>query len=284
MANFFSNLFYYPFLNLLVFVTAYSPGHNAAWAIVIATLLVRLALLIPSKRSAQSQRRMNEMQPLIEELKKEYGDDKQGLSVAQMELYKQNNINPFASCLPLLIQLPVLIFFYRAIISLNPNGAHIYSFVPKFSDLHSSFFGINLLKPDHYYFLPVIASVLQFFQIRMTMPKLPARVPGAEPDPTQMVQRNMMYISPLLTMSIAYRLPAGAALYWVISTGFSIIQQYYVNKEKLKLTGVTASLKEVERKHPEHTKEAEKAIVDLKSLEETTTQKGVSITVRRKSK
>jgi len=283
MLEFFKIILYYPFVNLLTFFTGIVPGHYAAIGIILLTLLVRFILIIPSKRAAQSQRKMNEMQPLIEELKKEYGDDKQGLATAQMDLYKKNNINPFASCLPTLIQLPLLIVLYRAIIyGFGDSSAPLYFWVPRLSDVNALFFGIDLLKPDHFFILPIIASALQFVQIRMTMPKTPAPKPGEQQDPTAALQRNMMFISPLITLSIAYRLPAGAALYWIISTGFSVVQQYLVNQENLKLTGVKESIENMERVHPERKQQAEKVLKEMAPFEEKSSKGGVSVTVRRK--
>lgn len=285
MLELFRVLIYYPFLNLLTIFIWLVPGHHAAWGIILLTLLVRLILIIPSKKSAQAQRKMAELQPLLDELKAEYGDDKQGLAVAQMELYKKNNINPFGSCLPVLIQFPVIIVLYQAILhGITPNNPNLYSWVPRPPFIETNFFGIDLLKPDNFFVLPVIAAALQYLLMRMTLPAAPKKKDNLQPDPNQAAQRMMVYIFPAMTFMFARSLPAGVALYWVVTTIFSIAQQYYVNKEKLKLTGVTKALETVEKKHPEHAKEAEKAIKEFKSLEETSVNKGVTVTVRKKTR
>ncbi len=111
MLSLLETIFYYPFVNLLIFIIKLTPGHYAAIGIIVLTLIVRFILILPSKRAAQAQRKLSQLQPLIDELKEEYPDDKQGLAVAQMELYKKNKINPFASCGLALIQLPILLYF-----------------------------------------------------------------------------------------------------------------------------------------------------------------------------
>lgn len=284
MLEFIKTILYYPFVNLITFFIWLVPGHNAAWGIIFLTLIVRFALLVPSKKAAQAQRRLQEMAPLIEELKLEYGNDKQGMAQAQMELYKQNNINPFGSCVPLLIQFPVLIILYQAILhGLTPNNPGLYAWLPRPDHVQTIFLGIDLLKVDRFYVFAIIAGALQFVQMRMVMPKTPKdKAPST--DPAQAMQKQMMYLFPLLTLYVAGRFPAGVALYWVITTAFSIVQQYYVNKEKLKVVGVKEALAEADVLHPEHKNEDKALKEELVEELEQTTKKGVSITVRRKSK
>jgi YidC/Oxa1 family membrane protein insertase len=276
-------LIYYPFINLLSFFIWLVPGHNAAWGIILLTLVVRFILLVPSRRAAQSQRKINQMQPLLEELKAEYGTDRQGLATAQMDLYKKNGINPFASCLPLLIQLPILIILYRTVLhGLDLNNPHLYAWLPRAPFINTSLFGINLLKPDHTYILPILAAALQFFQAKMILPPVKPEVAGQRPDPAQMVQRQSVYLFPLLTFTAAIKFPAGAALYWTISTLFTVIQQYYVNKEKLALTGLVEAEKKADKAHPENVVKAHKV---KEVIEEASKAKnGVTVTVRRKKK
>lgn len=272
-------LIYYPLLNILMLLIWATPGHYGWIAIVLLTLLVRFVLLIPSKRAAQAQRKMNQLQPLLEELKKEYGDDKQGLAVAQMELYKKNNINPFGSCLTALIQLPILIALYRAFLHGFTSSEHLYSFVPHVTNINMSFFGINLLQPDKFYILPIIAAAFQYYQMKLTVPKTEPK-PNGEVDPNVMTQRMMVYFIPGMTLLVARSFPAGAALYWIVSTIFSIVQQMLINKEKYNLAGVEKALTVVDKAHPEHKPRSAK--VEHEIQEQTHTQKGVSVTVRKK--
>jgi YidC/Oxa1 family membrane protein insertase len=281
MINFFAQLLYYPLLNLMTFFIWATPGHFAAVSIILLTLVVRFILLVPSKRAAQAQRRLAQLTPLMEELKKEYGNDKQGLAAAQMELYKRNSISPFSSCVPILIQFPILILLYTAIRNgLTPHDPHLYSWLPTPEFINTNFFGIDLIGPDHSYVLPILAAVGQYFQVKMTTPPLNKNADG-QVDPATAATRNMMYIMPALTLFIAVGLPAGVALYWITGTIFSIIQQRQVNKEKYNIAGVDKALETADKKHPEHRPRTGK--IEENIQEETSTKKGgVSVVVRRK--
>ena len=280
MIEFVKTLLYYPFLNLLTFYTWLVPGHHIIWGIILLTLTVRFALLIPTKRQAQSQRKTMQLAPLIEDLKKEYGDDKQGMAVAQMDLYKKNGINPFGSCLLGIIQIPILLILYRAILhGISVDSPYLYAWLPRPDHVKTVLLGIDLLKPDHTYILPVLAAGLQYLQMRLTIPKFDK---GVTVDPAIAMQKNMMYIFPLLTLFIAGSFPAGVAVYWVVSTGFSVVQQYYVNKEKFKIQGVERVMIEADKEHPNYhrSKKVEEEIL----TEAAVTKKGVTVKVRKKSK
>jgi YidC/Oxa1 family membrane protein insertase len=280
MTEFFSFILYYPFLNLLTFFIWVTPGHYAAVGVILLTLFVRLLLLIPSKRAAQGQRKLSQLQPLMKELKNDYKGDQAGLAAAQMELYKKNGVNPFSSCGLLLIQLPILYILYHTIVhGLTPNNPHLYEWIPRPEFINTDFFGINLLSPDQTFVLPILAAVLQYFQTRMT---LPPPAPGTEVDPQVTVQRNMMYFFPLFTLFFASRFPAGAALYWVVTTLFSVIQQYFVNKERYTLKGVEKVVDNAEKAHPEATARLER--VEAEVLDKKVGKGGVSLTVRKKNK
>jgi YidC/Oxa1 family membrane protein insertase len=275
-------LIYYPLINLLTFLIWIIPGHFAAVGIILLTLFVRFLLVLPSKKAAQTQRKMQQVQPLIDELKREYGDDKQGLAVAQMELFKKNDINPFSNCLTLLIQIPILITLYYAIrFGLAPDSPHIYPWMVRPEFINTNFFGISLLTPDKSFVLPVIAAILQYIQIKMTMPNHKP-VPGAAPDVAVQTQKMFQYVIPGTTLIFASSFPAGVALYWVVSTMFSIGQQWFVNKEKYNITGVDAALKEADVKHPEHKPRSKKVLKEIKEQTATDTKSGVTVTVRKK--
>ena len=280
-------LIYYPFINILNFFTWLFPGHNAVWGIIFLTLLVRLILIIPTRKAAQGQRKLSQLQPLMEELKVEYGDDRQGLANAQMELYRKNNINPFSSCGFALVQIPLLYLLYFTILhGLTPNNPHLYAWLPRPDHIGLSFFGMDLTKPNIFHIgslalpgiLAIGAAAMQFVQMRMIAP---ARTAGAATDPSVAMQQQSMYLFPLLTLAVAYRLPAGAAIYWIINTTVSVVQQRNVNKEKFALTGVSKAVAVAEKAHPERA-DVKKDKEIVKELAETTTKKGVSVTVRKK--
>lgn len=275
-------IIYYPLINLLMFFIWLTPGHYAAVGIILLTLAVRFALLIPSKRAAQTQRKMQQIQPLLDELKAEYGNDKQGLALAQMELYKKNNINAFGNCLSLLVQLPILLTLYYAIRDgLRPDSPHLYAWLPRPEFINTELFTIGLTAPDTTFVLPVLAALLQYWQMKITLPK-PAE--GAPSNPMAASQRTMIYLLPAMTLIFASSFPAGVALYWIVASVFSIVQQTYVNKEKYQIAGVGAALKEADEEHPEHKKRSEKVMREIREQTTADTKSGVTVTVRRKKK
>jgi YidC/Oxa1 family membrane protein insertase len=230
-------IIFFPLLNLLVFFYHYIP--DIGLVIILLTVLSRLLLLPSFHKSLKQQKVMQELQPKIDEVKQKYKDDKQGEMQAMMELYKKHDFNPLSSCLPLVIQLPILIALYQVFIrSLNGSAlVGLYSFVPhidKISPLFLHFF--DLSKPNAY--LAIAAAILQHIQTRMILPK------GKVQDPTAKMSAYMtLYYLPLITLILGVKiaipiggsvkhlgvgLPAGLVLYWVITTLFSIGQQYYI--------------------------------------------------------
>ncbi len=277
----FRAILYLPLLNLLNFFNWALPGHFAAISILLVTLVVRFALLVPSRKAAETQRKINQLQPVLAELKKEYGDDRQGLAAAQMELYKKNQINPLgSSCLPSIIQLVVLLVFYQVIRQgLTTDATGIYAWMPHAASVNTNAFGIDLLQGDKYYIFPIIAAVLQYFLMRMINPPVKPNSDG-DVDPMMAAQRNMTFLLPAMTLFAASRFAAGISFYWVITTAFSIAQQAQVNKKKFEIAGVDTALIEADHKHPEHPKRT--ATVEKQIAEETSNKKGVQVTVRKK--
>lgn len=279
----FLNLFevgiYYPFLNILRLIIVAVPGHNAFWGILGLTLLVRFVLIAPSRKAAQSQRLMNQLQPQLSELKAEYGDDKMGYATAQNQLFKTNGINPAASCLPILIQLPLLIVLYRAVLNgLGLHADHIYRWVPALPYINTHFLWLDLLRPDPYYILLILVVGLQFVQVRMVMPPLPPPIPGQEPDAAVQAQRQTAFVAPFMYLLIGFKLASGALVYVIITTIFTIVQQYFVGRENTKLLGVQAALNEGAIEHPENRERFER----VKEVVETKQKAGVNVTVRKK--
>lgn len=233
--NFFKVILYKPLFNLLIFIVWLVPNDNVGWAIVILTILIRLALY-PSQRNAiDSQKKLQELQPQMDEIKQKYGKDQQGQAQAMMDLYKQNKVNPFSSCLPLLIQLPILIILYKVFtVGLNTDryGDLLYSFTPHPETINTMFYGLDLNTPS--LALAIVAGVLQFiqsWQMLKAQPKKTAIVKQGEKSPESMMgdfSKQMTYIFPVFTVFIAMKLPSALAIYWIVTTLFMIAQQYIV--------------------------------------------------------
>lgn len=280
MSNFFAKVLFVPIYNLLIFFVAILPGNHLVWAIVAVTIILRVLLLPSSIKASRSQIELQKLQPKINELRTKYKGDQKKQSEEMMKMYKEHKVSPFGSCLPLLIQLVVLIIFYR-VIMIGFNADHfnlLYSFVPHPSSINLDFFNINMAKPD-LWVLPIIAGALQFIQTKM-MPQPPMQKKSN--DPMTMMNKQMIYFFPLITIFIARSLPSGLAVYWVTTSLFMIFQQWYINS-KFKL-GFFGQFPEVPvSKLPEYTKEDEAATNGTEKPEyKKERAKGVDITVRRK--
>jgi len=271
-------ILYRPLFNALIFLVWLIPGHNVAWAIIILTIIIRLILLPSSLKAARAQIKLRDLQPELQKIQAQYKDDKQKQSQAMMDFYKKHKVSPWGSCLPLLIQFPILIVLYYVFI--NGLGMQrfdlLYSFVPRPEAINTIWLGIDLASPDRWV-LPIIAGILQYFQGRQMMPATGSKKSDGK-DKSQamqsMLSKQMLYIMPVFTIFIAMRLPAALPLYWIITTLFAIGQQWYASRQvqssKLKIENVE-----------------EKETIDYKPKEkheevDKRTKHGVEVTVRRK--
>lgn len=225
-----------PLLNLLIGITNVLPGHSVGWAIIFVTIIVRL-ILLPSflhqaKAMQRNQEKMKKIQAQLDDAKKKHKNDKAKHAEETMRIYKEAGVNPASGCLPLIVQLPVLLALYRVFFTgLTPDTYHfLYSFVADPVALSFTFLGINLSTPS--LLLGVIAGIFQFIQMKYLSPAPQAQPGGNEETAAMMasMQKNMMYIFPAMTVFISFRLPAALALYWSVSTLFGIVQQMVVKK------------------------------------------------------
>ena len=222
----YNSVIYFPLLNLLVFLYHYIP--DVGVVIVLVTLLIRLILAPSFHKSLKSQQAMNALQPKLNELREKHKDNKEAQAKAMMELYKEHKINPLSSCLPLLIQLPILIALYQVFRNgLGNNLAGLYSFVTRPSHINPFFLHfLDLSKPS--IVLGVLAGLAQFWQSKLMMPKSS----GGQQDTTQKIMSmQTTYVLPIISVIIAVKLPAGLPLYWVVTTLFAVGQQYYIMKK-----------------------------------------------------
>ncbi len=260
-----------PILNVLVafyklFEFLHVPG-PLGFAVIGLTLIIRLLLYPLMAAQLRSAKKMARIKPHMDALAVKHKGDKAALQQAQMALYKEHGVNPAAGCLPLLIQMPVLIALYNVFYQVLNNGnltkvvgdinQIVYLPAFKITTLDLNFFGINLaLKPSqfqtHGYLLllvPVITAALQWWQTRLMMATVPASPadrpktpegdkalakPGEKPkeDMAADMQKQMVIITPIMFGYFAYTFPLGLALYWNVFGLFGILQQIAINKEK----------------------------------------------------
>lgn len=188
------------------------------------TVIVRLLLLPSFHKSLKHQKIMADLQPKMNEIKVKYKNDKEAQGKALIELYQTHKINPLSPCLPLLIQLPILIAMYQVFIrSLRGSKlVGLYSFVKEPASINPVFLHfIDLSKPN--WIMAIIAGLLQYYATKITLPKT------VNQDQTQKIMSyQTLYFLPAMTVFIGLKLPAGLALYWIITTLFGIGQQYYI--------------------------------------------------------
>ncbi len=221
----FTTLIVQPILNLTLLVYNTIGAHDLGISIIIMTAAIRLALMPLSLKMARSQRALTRVTPLVDELKEKYKDDSTAQSEAIMRLYKENGISPLAGCLPLLIQLPILIGMYRVFLKIfKPETLSLlYSFVPHPTAINHSFLGLmDMSVPSH--LLALIAGAAQFMQAKM--------MASGQPQSSQAAALNtqMIYLLPAMIVIISWRLPAGLALYWITTSVFSIGEQLRVRR------------------------------------------------------
>ncbi|PJA45097.1 hypothetical protein CO174_04650 [Candidatus Uhrbacteria bacterium CG_4_9_14_3_um_filter_50_9] len=234
MGNLFHTFLYDPIFNLLVFFYGIIPGAEIGFAIIALTILIKVILWPFMSKSLKAQKALQELQPKIEELKAKYADDREKLAKEMMELYQTEKVNPLSSCLPIIIQLPILIALYRVLLAgFGPETLlNLYTFVPNPGSINHIFLGvIDLSVPSVY--LAVLAGYFQFMQTRMLIQRRPPKqVRGKKGamDESMLASMNksMMYFMPAITVVIGSSLPAGLTVYWVTVNIVSILQQQFV--------------------------------------------------------
>lgn len=182
---------------------------NWGLAIILLVLLIKLVLYKPSEAQYRSMAKMKQFQPRLQALKERYGDDKQKLNAATMELYQKEKINPLGGCLPILIQMPIflgLLWVLQESVELR----------------QAPFFGWiqNLSAPDPYFILPILNGVAM-----MATQWLSPAAPGMDP-----MQARMMKTMPLIFAVMFAFAPAGLTLYWTMNGWLSLLQQWIITK------------------------------------------------------
>jgi YidC/Oxa1 family membrane protein insertase len=242
MSNIFSVVVYQPIYNLLIFIYNWLPVQDFGVAIILTTVILKLILIPLSKKQIESQKKLQEIQPQIKEIQQKHKNDKEKQSKELMEFYKKNKTNPFSGCLPLVVQIIFLFAIYRILFNISNSGLMVqgeilYSFVANPLHINQFFLGfIDMAKPNVVF--AVLAAAAQFIQTKMLMSsqkkesKEKTVKPAGEMDFSQIMNKQMLYLGPAMTLFIGMKFAAGLSLYWLISTLFMIFQQMYLTKKK----------------------------------------------------
>lgn len=181
---------------------------NWGWAIIFATLVIKLLFYKLSESSYRSMANMRKLQPKLQALKEQYGEDKQKYNMAMMELYRKEKVNPLGGCLPILLQLPVFISLYWVLVE-----------AVELRQAPFIFWLQDLSSRDPYFILPVIYGVSMFIQQHLN------------PQPQDPIQAQVMKWFPLMFTFFFAFFPSGLVLYWVVNNVLSIVQQYVITKQ-----------------------------------------------------
>ena len=222
------------FAGIIVFF--YSFTHNYGIAIILMTVLIRVILYPLMQKQMVSMREMQKIQPLMKAIQDKYKNDKERLNKELMALYKEHKVNPMSGCLPLLIQMPILILLFQVLREFNTKIYAVYNGNPGFlwlKDLSlpdqlirlpgSGIFGIQYLG-----IMPFLIGGSMYIQQKMTSSPGGTGKGGGSSEQTQKMMTIMM---PLMIGFMSFTLPSGLTLYWFTSTLLGIGQQYLINKK-----------------------------------------------------
>lgn len=223
LIDIFNAIFYQPLLRALILLYNYLPGHDFGVAVIALTVLIKVILYPLGAKGIRSQKALQELQPKIKEIQARFKDDKAKQAKETMELYKKEKINPFSGFLLLLVQLPILFALYQV----------FWKGIKGMGDIDTTFLGLIDLSQSSV-ILVLLAGAAQFFQAKMLTPVSAPRsgaVTG-KPDFSNIMQKQMLYFFPLFTIFILWKMPSAIALYWLVTTLFTIGQQYITLKKK----------------------------------------------------
>jgi YidC/Oxa1 family membrane protein insertase len=249
MPNIWNLLILNPMINALIWFYGLL-GNNYLLAIVITTALTRLIVFPLTWQQQKSSVAMQELQPQLMKLREKYKDDMETQQRKQMELYREAGVNPLGGCLPLIIQMPILLGFYQAItrslaaspLQLIDLSQHLYQHIPpvlswlpvaqSLIPLNSYVLGLNLAAAakDPFYILPVLVVLSTLVQNRLLTPPSSA----SSGDQQAAMTRSMQIFMPLFIGYISITFPSGLAVYWIVSNIIGIAQYAAMGRATLK--------------------------------------------------
>ncbi|CAJ1000706.1 MULTISPECIES: membrane protein insertase YidC [Bacillales] len=195
-------------LSWLIKESAVVLGGSYGLGILVATIIIRLLVLPLMVKQIKSSKKMQELQPELQKIREKYKNDPQKAQQETLVLFQKHNVNPLAGCLPLLVQMPILIAFYHAIIRTEEIKNH-------------TFLWMSLGEKDPYYILPIVAAITTYLQSKMMGS-------AVQNNPQMQLMTIMM---PLMILAIAVTLPSALSLYWVYGNLFTIVQTYFLYRD-----------------------------------------------------
>ncbi len=186
----------------------YKLTGNYGWAIILLTIILRIPFIPLISKGQKSMKKLQALQPKMNEIRQKYKKDPQRMQKEMMELYKKYKVNPMSGCLPMLVQIPVFFALYKVLlIAIELRGAPFMLWIK------------DLSEKDPYYILPIVMGITMYIQQKMT------------PSTADTQQQKIMNYLPIIFTFLFLNFPSGLVLYWLVSNILSIIQQYYVNRK-----------------------------------------------------
>ncbi len=250
--------FWKPIYNLLITLIHFL-SMNLGWAIIALTLIVKMLLFIPTQKGMKSQRVMQKLQPELQKIRARNAENQQKIALESMELWKKHGVNPMGAMLPMLLQFPFLIALFYVIQKGLQEHERFFLYPVEFlqnfdySQIQTFFLGfMDLLKSPWeagymYLLLPILIAIVQYFAMKLSFARMKKtndenkKKNKGEPKPEgfmadfqnefQKMNGVFIYLFPAMILIFSSTMPMGVGIYWLISTVFSIGQQYVVNKE-----------------------------------------------------
>ena len=240
ISSLFHTVFYNPIYNALVALVALIPGSDAGIAVILVTVVIRLILLPFSLSAARTQHAMKSLEPKIKELKERYKGDKEKEALETLSLYREAKVNPFASILTVLIQIPVLlalyfVFYYEPFSTIN--AARLYSFTPTPDVVSLEFLGLISVTGKSIV-LAFLAGLSQYFQAHLALSGTmkPSGTKSMQNDFQKVMGAQLKYVFPFIIAVISYTTSAAIALYFVTTNIAGVLQELHIRRALAKET------------------------------------------------
>lgn len=243
MTSLWNTFLYEPIYNALIFIINNVTFGDVGFAIIIVTIIVKVALFPLTRKSARSQILMKKMEPELKKIKQDF-PNKEEQAKKTMELYKKYKTNPFSGCLVVLLQMPVIFALYYVFYKgLTIDESLIYSFIQVPTNLSTNFLGIFELSEKSLFF-GILTGLSQFVQGYLASPSKPKQIEvikdkelikdnksDFQDQLSESMQMNVRYILPIFIGFIAWKISAAVALYWTVSNIFTIVQEWYIRRK-----------------------------------------------------
>lgn len=234
ISNFFNAVFYDPIYNSLVALVALIPGSDVGIAVILVTIVIRLILLPFSISAARTQRAMKTLEPKVKELKEKHKGNKEKEALETLALYKEAQVNPFASILTVFIQIPVLlalyfVFYYEPFPAIN--AARLYAFTPVPDIASLEFLGLISVAGKSIV-LAFLAGITQFYQAHLALSGTmkPSDTKSMQNDFQKVMGMQLKYVFPFIIAAISYSTSGAIALYFITTNLAGAFQELYVRK------------------------------------------------------